>query len=198
MKRRLIAGAVACAALASVTPACSDHTDHARAAAAAASTTTVPRVTDEQASAIADALAKNYSAGQAGFKAVISAGSTETLAGVVDWEGHHVEAVIGSDGTTLVTDGTNVAILKAGTDEWTTEPFDAKSSMIETTMALIAGSASTQRDNPVLIRSNGAVWLGGKTYRVNDTELTLDESGRVAVILFRLASGQVQVTYDFG
>jgi len=183
------------------TSGCSDSERSSGVTASDSTTsTTAPgkRITAEQASRLADVLVANHDAGGARVRATIPYGRASfDLAGEIDWAKH-----IGRVTVTPTVDGTpetpfDIAFSPTLTFEevpgleqamaargrpgirWVARALDPATSPLHLPLRLIDTAASTQRDNPVLLQSNGTTFAG--TSRVGDVATEIYDTGRVRV-----------------
>jgi hypothetical protein len=148
----------------------SDGPDHAPAAR---------DITQAEASVLADLLVRNHDAGGAHLVATVPFGvATFRLTGDVDWANHvgrvtvHTEVrgkaagpdrdvVWNPDVVFEEVPGLEERLAARGRPgvEWVARQLDPRASKLHLVLQLIDTTSSTQRDNPVLLMSNGVRWL---------------------------------------
>jgi hypothetical protein len=161
-RSRAVAAAVVLAVLGPAAVACSD--DHPRG------TGGVTPLSAEQATVLANALFDDYDRGGARFEATLAApgGRTLQLAGVVDWKAHTGRATVTANGiepglTEVVWDERTVLERRPALDplvgaagfasaRWVARTPDVARRDLDRVVSVVAGLASPQRDNPLLIR----------------------------------------------
>ena len=136
-------------------------------------------ITAAEASRIADVLLKNHDAGGATLVATVPFGvATFTLRGQVDWTNHvgrvTVESRLSNGKVAPTRDlvwnpdvvfeevpGLAEALAAQGRPaaHWVARTFDPSTSSLHLVLRLIDTASSIQRDNPVLLMSNGTRWL---------------------------------------
>jgi hypothetical protein len=169
---RVLVAAVAVVALAAA--GCSsggtDRSDRAPAAR---------DITQSEASVLADLLVRNHDAGGAHLVATVPFGvATFRLTGDVDWANHVGRVTVHTDvrGRAATPDrdvvwnpdvvfeevpGLEQRLAARGRPgvEWVARQLDPRASNLHLVLQLIDTTSSTQRDNPVLLMSNGVRWL---------------------------------------
>ena len=143
------------------------------------STSRARPITQSEASHLADALLKNHDAGGAALVATVPFGvATFTLRGNVDWANHvgrvTVESKLSSGKAAPPRDlvwnpdvvfeevpGLAEALVAEGRPpaRWVARTFDPSTSSLHLILRLIDTASSIQRDNPVLLMSNGTTWV---------------------------------------
>jgi len=160
-------------------------------------------ITREQASVLADVLVKNNDLGGADVTATVPYGvATFTMTGTIDWANHLGRVTVSTEvstevnakattsfdiaftGDTVYEQVDGLADALAATDRtpagWVVRSLDPSTSPLDVVLSLLNTSTSIQRDNPVLLISNGTTYLGSATLDgVNDgVETDRFESGR--------------------
>lgn len=137
-------------------------------------------ITAEEAASLADVLTMNLDAGGSAFRATAPFGlATFGIDGEIDWTNHIGAATVSPeiDGSeppepfdvrfdrSIVFEevpGLAAALESEGRPPaaWIARPLDPESSPLDLILTLIDATASSQRDNPVLLQSNGTEWVG--------------------------------------
>jgi hypothetical protein len=232
--RNLRATAVAmCLVVAPLTAAlagCSDNGSNSTKGNAATTTTTTNegkgrRITQDEASLLADMLVKNNEVKGAAFTATVPYGvATFTLNGEIDWE----HSVAGAVVRTAITDKPSpapfqvlfnhkivfeqldglAAALEARNQppaNWVVRALDPEKSPLDVVLKLILSTSSIQRDNPVLLMSNGTKWLRNETiggqktavYQYGTSQYWVTEDGVLVKLAATLKSTGSIATVEF-
>lgn len=140
-------------------------------------------LTNEESERLASVLVNNALTGSRSFTASVPGGDGgQRVQGTMDFRNGRGYAEIDAiEGVTLVLwDGSTVGFQDAPEPQlpeqipasgWTWQPLKADVSPVATTLVMLVSLGTTTADNPLLIRQNGARWLGEET--IDNTEVDI-------------------------